>query len=344
MAATISVAPADSLTGVMRLATLVGVFLLAVQLGRPGHRARRFILVLAATGLAYAAYGLLMHLGGFDMVLWWERWAYRDSVTSTFVNRNHYATYAGLGMLCGLGALLISRSEGTGSWTLWLTELLERHWWLVLATTLIFLALVLSHSRAGLLVAGIGVIVLFTALAYAGELRMKKRYGWLLAAVFAGLFMLIGGNTWERIGAFELDGVKRDEVVLISGAAIAQAPAIGYGLGTFADVFALHRDARAGDKEVWRQAHNDYVEMALELGVPATAMLILGLSFPVVACVRALRRRRRGRVYPAIGIAATSLVGVHALVDFSLQTQGVAITYAALLGVAYAQSWSSREF
>ena len=32
--------------------------------------------------------------GEFNTILWYDNWAYRDSVTSTFVNRNSYATYA----------------------------------------------------------------------------------------------------------------------------------------------------------------------------------------------------------------------------------------------------------
>jgi hypothetical protein len=45
----------------------------------------------------------------------------------------------------------------------------------------------------------------------------------------------------------------------------------------------------------------------------------------------------------AVAVGATLIVGCHALVDFSIQLQGIALLYAALLGAGYAQSWTSRE-
>jgi len=54
------------------------------------------------------------------------------------------------------------------------------------------------------------------------------------------------------------------------------------------------------------------------------------------------RDRGRDWVYPATGVAATLLVGIHSFFDFSLQMPAVAITYACILGVACAQSYSSR--
>jgi hypothetical protein len=52
-------------------------------------------------------------------------------------------------------------------------------------------------------------------------------------------------------------------------------------------------------------------------------------------------QRRRDGIYPAIAVAATVLVGVHAVVDFSLQIPAVAVTYAAILGMGVAQSFST---
>ncbi|HEU4735612.1 MAG TPA: hypothetical protein VFS48_01115, partial [Solirubrobacterales bacterium] len=45
-----------------------------------------------------------------------------------------------------------------------------------------------------------------------------------------------------------------------------------------------------------------------------------------------LRRRRSNALYPCLGIAATTLVGLHALLDFSLEIPAIAVTYAAILG------------
>ena len=59
-------------------------------------------------------------------------------------------------------------------------------------------------------------------------------------------------------------------------------------------------------------------------------------------CVSGARNRGRDWVYPATGVAATVLVAIHSFFDFSLQMPGIAINYACILGVACAQSYSSR--
>ena len=56
-------------------------------------------------------------------------------------------------------------------------------------------------------------------------------------------------------------------------------------------------------------------------------------------CLAGCLRRRRDRVFPAVGFAASVAVCAHAFVDFSLQIPAVAVTYAAVLGVGAAQSW-----
>jgi len=58
-------------------------------------------------------------------------------------------------------------------------------------------------------------------------------------------------------------------------------------------------------------------------------------------CMRGVWVRRRHWIYPALGVAATALVGIHALVDFSLQIPAVAYLYALMMGGAVAQSKSN---
>ena len=90
------------------------------------------------------------------------------------------------------------------------------------------------------------------------------------------------------------------------------------------------------------RAHNTWLENLFELGVPAAMALFLAIGGLVVICLQGVRRRRRDWAFPAVGVAASVLVGVHAMLDFSLQLPAVAILYACIMGVACAQSWSSR--
>ncbi len=87
--------------------------------------------------------------------------------------------------------------------------------------------------------------------------------------------------------------------------------------------------------------HNHFLQLALELGIPAAMAALGAVGAICVSCWRGLARRRRDQVYPALGLAATTLVGVHGLMDDPLIVPAVAATYSALLGLGFAQSWST---
>ena len=83
-------------------------------------------------------------------------------------------------------------------------------------------------------------------------------------------------------------------------------------------------------------------QRVFELGVPAALALFASIGGLALMCLRGWRRRHRDWVYPALGVAASVLVGIHALFDFSLQIPAVAILYACIMGIGCAQSRSSR--
>jgi hypothetical protein len=106
----------------LRLLTAATVFWLAVQFGHSRSNARACLKGIVVIGAAYATYGLIAHTLFPDTILWMEKEAYLDSVTSTFINRNSYATYAGLGLIAGI-ALLTREIEKVGQGRTWKDKL-----------------------------------------------------------------------------------------------------------------------------------------------------------------------------------------------------------------------------
>jgi hypothetical protein len=94
-AGAISVNPAATWNRLMGLLAYGGVFWLGLQLCRSSARAHQALFALAAGGILYAGYGLLDFFQSGAGI-----------VRSTFVNRNSYATYAGITLFCGLGLVL----------------------------------------------------------------------------------------------------------------------------------------------------------------------------------------------------------------------------------------------
>jgi len=325
-------------------------FFLAVQLCRRTETAVKFAYVLAGIAVAYAAYGLVVQLGDFQMVAWEEKRHYQDSVTSTFINRNSYGTFAGLGLLviCGLLVRAMRRiaSEGVsgGGLSEMLDRLTFREFFLIGGFALVLAALILTNSR-GATLSTLFALIVFVVLTASNQRSFK------LGTVIAGTIIVVGSwlvfsvssaGLMSRLLDFEQDAIGRREVAEIALRAIADRPFTGFGLGSFEGVFHLFRDS-ALEAEIpsFDKAHNTYLEWALEAGVPAAVMMVATIAVFAIACVRGSIVRRRNSSYPAIAAAATTLVAIHALVDFSLQIPAVTVYFAAVLGLGYAQSWST---
>ena len=155
-----------------------------------------------------------------------------------------------------------------------------------------------------------------------------------------------GENLLKRLAGTEAEdliGHKRGAAYSIVFRAIGDAPLRGTGYGSFRDVFPLYRDVTVEGPGVWEKAHSTYLENALELGIPAAAALCGAVLGCARCCWLGIRRRRRKRIYPAVGVATTALVAAHSAVDFSLEIPAVSVTYAFILGIACAQSFSTRD-
>ena len=88
----------------LRLITAASVFWIALQLCRDPLRAGHFLWSIAAISCAYAAYGLFAFGLTPGRILWFENKVTHGFVTSTFINPNSFAAYAGVGFItiCGL--------------------------------------------------------------------------------------------------------------------------------------------------------------------------------------------------------------------------------------------------
>ena len=335
-----------------RLLWYAAIFWLALQLCRNADAARRALGALALAAFLYAAYGLAIEFSGARMVLWMEKFAYLDSVTSTFINRNSYATYAGIGLIALTAAIVrkLTHQQGGGGPTgnrvsAGVVFLFEHAWHLLLAWAVVVTALFLTDSRAGVVSSLIGLIAFLLVLA-SSRTRARRAFIWGLVpvlAVLVGFFAISGDVVGKRLvrtlGATDL----RFEIYDVTLNGISKYPLLGTGYGTYRQAFELLRPERFSHGGVILRAHNTYLENALELGIPAAALLTLSVVLLAIICLRGVRRRRTDAFYPALGVGVTVLVGLHSLVDFSLQMPAVSVTYAFIMGIACAQSWSSRD-
>lgn len=346
---TIAIDPALALVYVFRLLSYAGIFLLAYLFGRDRNRAQAAVALVAFAAAIYAAYGLVDYWSGNTTILWMSKWAYQGDVTSTFVNRNSFATYVGLGLLACLidliGALDATRMHGSKreQFAHFIQHAGGRSWQLV-STFVLATALLLTHSRGGLLATLFGAVILLLAIRVAPSMKGFRFFTWgvipLILVVTA--LVLNGDETFARLAELDLPatgGASRPEIFAVTWQAARDFFALGTGLGSFASVFQIYRPEDV--QGMVDLAHDDYLQNMLELGVPAAICLFASIGWLVGLCIRGIWWRNRDAIFPALGFAATALVASHALVDFSLQIPAVTATYMLLLGIAVAQSRSS---
>ncbi|MGD2130809.1 MAG: O-antigen ligase family protein, partial [Lysobacterales bacterium] len=153
---TISVAPEDNYTAIMRLLSYGLVFYLAFQLARDRHLAHRAFRWIAVAATLYAVYGLLSYFGVLRELQWYQDDAYGRDVRATFVNRNHFANWLGIAIVCAVAAfydrmmrlpqhhkmILQSRQRRV-------ERFLKRAWLPLSGLILMVSALVSTHSRGG---------------------------------------------------------------------------------------------------------------------------------------------------------------------------------------------------
>ena len=330
----------------MRLLGYVGAFVIAFVLARDPESARRVLFVVFCTATAVSAYGLFLVFGGAELLPFVERVGRRGVVTGTFVNRNNFATYANLGIVIGFAWLFepFLKDLGKREIKVLLRELIEglfaKRGIMLVALLLLASASLLTASRGGFLslaAALLTSIILLFLLTKPRPLVLAIASPLIVGSIW-GLVALSGGAVLER---FEQGSDARLAIWEVTGEMTRDRYWLGHGYGTYEAAFYAYRDERF--PLVVDKAHNTYLEHAAELGVPATVLLYAGALLLVCQCTRGIFQRRRDQSFPLIAVAASVLVAVHAVFDFSLQIPAIAVTYAAIMGVGCAQSMRSER-
>jgi O-antigen ligase len=343
----VSVHPDATQLALIKLVTYASVFWLSLQYCRDSRRAKVALTVLCIAALVYSSYGIVAHFSGARTILWYAKRSYQFDLTSTFVNRNSYATYAGFGLLAATALLMQhyddalhharSRAEKLYALAMALTPrgALAA---VTIATSLT--ALALTHSRAGFASTAAAMLTLLLVPAIRGKMRRAQVIA-LFIAVSIGVLGLLLSSTGEqlatRLAKTDVAGEERALVYerVIDGA--VDHAWVGVGYGAFPHAWRLYRDEAIEGN--YQMAHNVYLELAFELGIIPTTALLLSILLLTVVTLRGVRQRRRDFVYPGFALAATVLIALHSTVDFSMQIPAVALNYAFILGFGCSQSW-----
>lgn len=324
-------------------------FTRAVLLASDARAARGLLRVMAWAGFLYAVYGILAELVAPNMVLFRQKDAYLGFATGTFVNRNTAATFWGTCALLFLVPLLrtLHRQDhepaAASDWRSRLEQLAATPAALAIGFAICTIALAMTGSRAGLLLS-VGAFALAIIL-YLVPLELGKSRKWLILGGSAAgallVLQLVGGLVAGRIVEHGLIDPQRLEAYRTSTGILADHRLLGIGLGNFESVFPAYRPAVLGSLGIWDRAHSTPLEIAVELGIPAFAVVaLMGLLY-LYQLLSGSLRRKRDRYIPVVGASVAVLGVVHSSIDFSLQIPGYGVFFVAIVGCGLAQSLPS---
>src|SRR5258706_6939920 len=292
--------------------------------------------------LLYALYGLAALIFTPNMVLWAPKLAYRGSLTATFINHNTAATFLGAGAILWFCSALSSLQQSfrfSSIRLLLLNRANEQLAFKLLARSgsalTCFFALLLTGSRGGLICSCLGLLV---AIILMVANRQKPKFWHMVAwgsvalAVTVALLSRLG-----RIGSQGLFNEARWSVYGFCLGAIRQRTLLGAGLGTFEDLFPSLRADDFYSWGVWDYAHSTILEIAVEMGIPVAAMVVIAALASLFILARAAVKsdgRSRRSLAAITGIAVLSYL--HSMIDFSLQIPGYLVLFGILIGCGLA--------
>ena len=129
----------------------------------------------------------------------------------------------------------------------------------------------------------------------------------------------------------------RVEIWATSARAIGDFKLTGSGLGTFERAYRHYEDPRVVDTTYVNHAHNDYLELIVELGL---AGLVLMALFVAWWARHAIAAWRSSEPYARAGIIGSATILLHSLVDFPLRTSAIAALFAMCIGTMVARRQS----
>lgn len=339
-----SINPEQSLSVASFFATHILLYIIVLQSLNSYNDVYRMIGCICLVPTVYAIYGLLVVFSDGEIMLWFDKWKLGKAVTSTFVNRNNFAAYMGIGIqVCAAYLVFILARQRQEMRSNALESALIKIGWLSIFIVVQITALILTGSRSGTVSALVAVSVFL--LTFMSTQRSKTPFALRAIGVLMpiagviGIYSLSGDMLDHRLSrSFEKD--PRVQMYPLQIDALSERPIQGYGLGTFEDLFREYRDETISLNFV--RAHNDFLELALGVGIPSAVLFVLFIALHVLKLTFNLHLCGAHRALVLLGVTSTIQLGMHALVDFPVQVPAVSFLWCILLAQATKTLYLSR--
>lgn len=315
-------------------------------------RMQTLILAVVISGCFQATYGSMINLAGVEQSLVFGL-DEGDRARGSFVYQNHFANYLALCLSLAIGWIIseLATEKHLGNTRAKLRSavgiLLSSKMMLRLAVVIMVIGLILSRSRMGnsAFFVALAVTALVAIFCYKNPPRLLKP---LVLSIFVLDLVIIGAmfgveKVKQRLEETSFAGESRDEVVLHSLPLIEQNWLTGTGAGTFYTAFPAYQQGVYSG--FYDHAHNEYVQFAIDLGIPVTALLGLWQLYALWLCFNTMRTRST-RFYKGVAFGcmmANIHMLIHNTVDFNLQAPANALLFISILALSHLVYYNTND-
>ena len=311
------------------------------------------VAVILMLGSFEALYGLIETYSGHRHILWFKKIAYFEDVTGTYINRNHFAGFMGMGLLLAAGFAGAffeqkkRRSEIKSDWKKSsrrrLSELFSKDRiyakkiLIIISGIVIGLGLILSASRGGMVSASIAMFLMGLMFLFKKEHRRK---GILLLAMFLVIFIYaynIGIDySLKRFNHISGDYETRERYALKTYEIFEDYKITGAGTGNFQYLYPRYQSSE-DKKQYFLFAHNDWLQFAAEAGIVGIVLLIAGISFYIFFTIRLWKARNNSYsiCLGAVPFAVLAAMGIHSYSDFNLHIPANFMMMVSIAAIGY---------
>jgi O-antigen ligase/tetratricopeptide (TPR) repeat protein len=317
----LSLDPPETRAVVGRMGAVLAIFVAAFHLASGRSRRQLLLRMVASSALAALVIGLGHRMLGEDKI-YGTFMGSRGLLNGPFINPNHNAQFLELGAFVCVACALVGASA------------LNRVGWLT-AAALLGAGALGTLSRGALLGLGAGTI-LFICLRNPAPDEQSAEPPRRGSMFWIGIMVLVLGVVAVSLGADQIltrvggthVGQEARLELWRDSLRILWAHPFGIGRGAFARVFPIYRTMEGNIAVRFDFIENEPLQYLIEMGWVGFLAVIAALIFVVRGAARV---RRRDPIETALAAALVAVL-VHNLVDFGLETLGIQIPFAAVLG------------
>ncbi len=306
---------------------------LVVQTVRRTSQIKFMATAFSIFGVVVALFGMLQSLSSNGKLYWLRTPRSGGWIYGPYVNHNHFAGLMEMLLPIPLVFALSRHARG------------KRRIIAALAAAIMASSIFLSGSRGGM-IAFIGEMIFLVIILTVQRKRPRASFaGWSTFGIFAilsvGLLVWIGsGELAKRIATVpsmkqaDLSETMRLQIYRDIFKMIPGHPVLGWGLGTFGDVYPQFRSFYT--VFFVDEAHNDYLQLLVEMGGIGFAIM---LWFLAIVFRRSTKKLRNWPTDTNSAVTLAALLGivgllVHSFVDFNLQVPANAALFYVLCTIA----------